>query len=299
MITTEFKQLVVKAVLAQRANFEGTDNAYSRKLGINNSVYSRLKNGELEGILKDAQWLNIGQELNVSLNERKWVFVETDVYLQIQEEVDYCQKYSRSISFVDDADIGKTVAGKQLSRSRKNCFYISGCQHKTKQQMIRAIAKELGVDSNCTYIKVKQNIKYALKAVVQKPVIIIDEAGDLTYEAFLEIKELWNATEGCCGWYMMGAEGFEEKIFRGIRNKKVGYREWFRRFANKFSKSVPFDRTEKRAFYEKLLTDVATANLNDSALVRKIVKKCLVEDNAGNMGGLTKVEDLIILHTAA
>ena len=42
---------------------------------------------------------------------------------------------------------------------------------------------------------------------------------------FLELKALWNATERCCAWYMMGADGLKEKINRAIEGKKVGYTE--------------------------------------------------------------------------
>lgn len=40
----EFKQAVRKAILAKRENFSGSDSAFSKTLGINNAVYSRLKN---------------------------------------------------------------------------------------------------------------------------------------------------------------------------------------------------------------------------------------------------------------
>ncbi len=43
------------------------------------------------------------------------------------------------------------------------------------------------------------------------PLVVLDEAGDLQYEAFLELKALWNATEMCCGWYMMGADGLRRR----------------------------------------------------------------------------------------
>ena len=56
---------------------------------------------------------------------------------------------------------------------------------------------------------------------IDTPLVILDEAGDLQYEAFLELKALWNATERCCAWYMMGADGLKEKINRAIEGKKV------------------------------------------------------------------------------
>lgn len=295
-LTSDYKNKVITGLLQLRENYQGPDASFAKTLEINNSVWSRLKNGERDGLLKDSQWINLGRELNISAKDRAWKFVRTEVFTHIEEEVVFCQTHSKSMILVDDADIGKTVAGKYLSKTLKNCFYLSACQAKTKQQFIRNLAKTIGVDSTGKYVQVKANIKYCLKSVMDSPIVIIDEAGDLEYPAFLELKELWNATEGCCGWYMMGADGLEEKMQRGIASKKVGYREIFRRYSNKFSKVVPFDKLEKRAFYEKLISDVVSANIKDKSQLKTIVRKCLTMDDHGNIGGLTRADSLLILN---
>ncbi|MGQ3647375.1 AAA family ATPase, partial [Ornithobacterium rhinotracheale] len=89
---------------------------------------------------------------------------------------------------------------------KKNAFYIDCSQAKTKQLFIRLLAKTIGVDSTGRYADVKNTLKTYL-AYLEKPLIVLDEAGDLDYTAFLELKELWNATQGHCGWYMIGADG--------------------------------------------------------------------------------------------
>ncbi len=295
-LTNDFKNKVIAGLLTLRENYQGPDGSFAKTLEIHNSVWSRLKNGEREGLLKDSQWINLGRELNISAKDKEWKFVRTEVFNHIEEEVLFCKENSKSMILVDDADIGKTVAGKYLSKTLKNCFFISACQTKTKQQFIRTLAKTIGVDGTGKYVQVKANIKYCLKSVMDSPIIIIDEAGDLEYPAFLELKELWNATEGCCGWYMMGADGLEEKMKRGIASKKVGYREIFRRYSNKFSKVVPFDKLEKKAFYEKLISDVVNANIKDKSQVKNIVRRCLTMDDNGNIGGLSRADSLLILN---
>ncbi len=69
--------------------------------------------------------------------------------------------------------------------------------------------------------------------------IIIDEAGDLDYPAFLELKAFWNATEGSCGWFMIGADGLRTKIESGIHSRRVGFREIFSRFSESYASVVP------------------------------------------------------------
>ncbi len=294
-LTTQFKEKVLKQLLEARQNFGGSDTAFAKQFQIHNSVYSRLKAGFTEGLLKDAQWLNIGRVLGVTINDKKWNVARTEVFNIIEEEVCFCQQFSKARIFVDDCGIGKTFSAKYLSRNLKNCFYIDASQAKSKHQFVRLLARTLGVDEKGKYIEVLSNIKYYLH-VLPTPVIIIDEAGDLDYNAFLEIKELWNATENVCGWYMMGAEGFRAKIERGINNKKVGFREIFSRFSEKFSSAVPVERMSRIDFYKKLIMDVLSVNTENKSLIPGIVNKCLVQQD-GNIGGLRRAESLLILNS--
>jgi hypothetical protein len=295
MITTTFKQQIVNELLQLRKNFDGTDSAFAKQYSINNSVYSRLKNGETDGMLKDVQWLNMARQLNMSPNQRPWNMARTEVFNVIEEEVMFCKEFSKSKICVDECGIGKTYSAKYLSRTLKNCFYVDASQAKTKQQFVRLMARTIGMDDKGRYIDVKANIKYYLHAL-PKPIIIIDEAGDLEYAAFLELKEFWNATENVCGWYMLGADGLQAKIERGISNKKVGYREMFSRYSERYSKIVPIENDQKKQFYTKLINDVLSVNCNDKTIIPGIVKRCLISVD-GSVGGLRRAESLLILNS--
>lgn len=84
--------------------------------------------------------------------------------------------------------------------------------------------------------------------------------GDLQYEAFLELKALWNATERCCAWYMMGADGLKEKINRAIEGKKVGYTEMLSRYGDSYSKVTLDDAQEREKFLKAQAAIVAKIN---------------------------------------
>lgn len=294
--TPQQKTLIVEKLLDQRKNFDGTDNQFAKQWDINYSVFSRIKNEKnYDGLLREAQWLNLGRELDVEMNTRKWNMARTDVFNMIEADVHFCKENAKAMICVDDCGIGKTFSAKYLSRSLKNCFYIDASQAKSRQQFIRLMAKTIGVDDRDKYVKVKANIKYALK-MLPSPIVIIDEAGDLEYTAFLELKELWNATDKACGWYMMGADGLRRKIERGIQNKKVGFAELFSRYSERFSTIVPTDKSEKIAFYKKLITDVLCVNMKNKTNLNNIVKRCLTNDDTGNIGGLRRAESLLILN---
>lgn len=76
------------------------------------------------------------------------------------------------------------------------------------------------MDSKGHYADVYEDLVYYLRSI-EHPLIILDEAGDLQYEAFLELKALWNATERCCAWYMMGADGLKEKSTVPLSARKL------------------------------------------------------------------------------
>lgn len=296
-ITSEFKTQAIAALLEARKNYDGSDAAFAKMWQINGSVYSRIKNGELtDGLLRDQHWLRIGRELGVSLNERKWVMARTEVYSLIEEDILFCKTYAKGKICVDDCGIGKTFSAKYLAKTLKNTFYVDASQAKTKQLFVRLIAKTIGIEHNGRYADVKANIKYYL-GMLPQPIIIIDEAGDLEYNAFLELKELWNATEGACGWYLIGADGLRAKITRGINYKKVGYRELFSRYSERYTTVVPRDRQEKIAWYRKLITEVLSVNMSNKSKLNDILRRCLTTDDSGNIGGLRRAESLLILNS--
>lgn len=297
-LTNEFKNSVITALLEVRKNFDGTDAAFARQWGINGSVFNRMKTGETEQILKDGKWLSLGRELGVSMSERRWNTAKTEVFKTIEEDVLFCKEYAKGRICVDDCGIGKTYTAQYLSRSLKNCFYVDASQAKTKQLFIRLIAQRIGLDSTGRFADVKANIKYYIK-MLPNPIIIVDEAGDLDYPAFLELKELWNGTDGACGWYLIGADGLRAKIERGINGRKVGYRELFSRYSERYTSVVPTGNHDRLQFYRKLITDVLEVNMQDKSLLPTILKKCLTTDGSGYVGGLRRAESLLILNMEA
>jgi hypothetical protein len=147
-------------------------------------------------------------------------------------------------------------------------------------KLIRKIAGEFGVDSKGRYADVYEDLVYYLRSI-QTPMIILDEAGDLQYEAFLELKALWNATERCCAWYMMGADGLKEKIKRSIECKKVGYTEMLSRYGDRFSKVTPDDGKERERFLMEQARVVAKLNAPEGTDIPTLVRK--------TAGGLRRV----------
>jgi len=272
MITVELKKKVLAGLAERRANFAGSDAKFAVSMGINGAQYNRIKNGELERVLSNSNWISLARQLEVALNDApQWKTANTPVYEFVTEQLAFCQTQGASRLLCDLTDIGKTYTAKCYVKENKNAVYVDCSQVKTKQKLIRFVAKEFGVGHTGKYGDVYADLVFYLRSL-PAPLVILDEAGDLDYEAFLELKALWNATEHCCGWYMMGANGVEEKIKRSIDFKKVGYAELFSRYGSRYQKVSPDSADEIKQFKTVQAALIIRAN-SDNADVQKLIVK--------------------------
>lgn len=272
MIATDFKTKIVTAIKLARTNFP-SDKKHAIALGIDVSQYSRITSGDTERVLSDAKWITIARNLGVNLRgQAAWNIAVTPVYAYITEQLKHCKKNSMAGLFCDKADIGKTVAAKDFVRKNEHAVYIDGSQVKSKQKFVRAIAKEFGVGHTGRYADVYEDLVYYLNTIAN-PIVVIDEAGDLQYDAFLELKALWNATERACAWYMLGADGLQEKMRRAIDNKKVGFAEIFRRFGKRYQKAVPAGKEDEEKFINVQAALIIQANGPKGVDVQKMLRK--------------------------
>lgn len=272
MITTDNKRRILAAVKADRGRYP-SDAKHASVLGISASVYNMLKKGQTEKALSEANWISIARRLSVGLrDEVAWKGAKTETWKYITAQLTACQERSLSVILCDIPNIGKTYSARQYVMEHKNVAYIDCSQVKTKRAMVRKIAKEFGIDVTGKYQDAYEDLVYYLRSM-DCPLVILDEAGDLQYEAFLELKALWNATEMCCGWYMMGADGLRAKITRNVEGQKVGYAELFSRYGGKYSRVTPEDSQDRESFLMEQARVVAKVNAPDGADVGAIVRK--------------------------
>lgn len=279
-ITDEIKSRIAAAIVGDRENYP-SDNKHAVSLGISASVYNSIKKGNWDRQVSDANWVGMARRLGVVLREEMaWTAAETPTWVFITEQLGLCQESGLSAILCDIPNIGKSFTARAYAKSHRNAVYIDCSQVKTKLKLVRKIAKELGVGSYGRYSDIYEDLVEYLRTI-DTPLVILDEAGDLQYEAFLELKALWNATERCCGWYMMGADGLRAKIDRNVECLKVGYAEMLSRFGDMFSRVTPEDEKERQKFLKAQAAIVAKVNAPEGTNIMQIV-------NASD-GGLRRV----------
>lgn len=265
MITEEMKKQIVAAIEAHRSKY-ASDSKMAIALGINAAQLSSIRKGRLDRVLSDANWVSIARRLDVQLgNKAEWKTAKTPMYLYLYAQLKECQENSQSGLLCDRADVGKTYTARCYVKENRNAVYIDCSQVKSKQKLIRQIAREFGINHTGRYADVYEDLVFYLRTI-QAPLVILDEAGDLDYPAFLELKALWNATELSCGWYMMGADGLKNKIELNISHRKVGYEELFSRFGKRFMKVSPDGKQAWEEFAIAQLALIARANGYDGEI---------------------------------
>jgi len=258
-MNSEVKQKIVAEIHLRKGNYR-SQGAMARALGISPAQMSRTLKGEYENVLSDGNYISIARKLGIELRQKEaWITAKTPVFRFIWTQLEACQEQGLSQLLCDIADIGKTHTAKEYVKEHKNAVYIDCSQVKSKQRLIRKIAQEFGLVTAGKYIEVYEDLVFYLKSL-DSPLIILDEAGDLDYTAFLELKALWNATEHSVGWYMMGADGLKAKIDRNLNCKKVGYTELFSRFGGRYQKISPEGSDARDEFNREQVALIAKAN---------------------------------------
>ena len=259
MVTTSEKLKIVDALKAAISNYPSADK-FAEAIGIAPSQLSRIMKGDVERVISDAKWAQIKSNPNIALGaEFEWKTVKTETYEYVYGQLEACQAVGMSALLCDSADLGKSHAAKVYAPNHKNCIYIDCSQHKTKQRLIRAIAKAFGVKSEGKYADLYDRLVAHIKTL-HNPMIILDEVGDLDYAAFLEIKAMWNALQNVCAWYMMGADGLKAKIELNLGNNKVGYAEIFSRFGTRYQRVSPESGSDIKDFKLSQFAAIAKAN---------------------------------------
>jgi DNA transposition AAA+ family ATPase len=272
MITEDFKLKITHALVNAREHFGGTDEKFARSIGISAAQWSRIKRGDYDKVVSEPIWITWARQYNVQLRtEIQWKTAKTPVYEFVTQQLENCQVNSVSALLCDLADIGKTYTAKVYANTHKNAVYVDCSQVKSRQKLIRYIAKSFGVGFTGRYTEVYEDLVFYLRTI-PNPLIIFDEAGDLQYDAFLELKALWNATERSCGWCMMGADGLKEKMRRSIDCKKVGYTELFSRYGGRYQRITPDGNKEQVKFQRLQASLIIKANAPETDVQQIIAK---------------------------
>lgn len=283
--TTQEKETIVQKFLNEVANSHFSPSKYATTVGLKAADMTNISNRKYIAqphLIGDAKWIKLARIAGFDKRQQfDWKIAETHTLKYMTKQLSIAQTESLSSMMVDDAGLGKSVAAKWYAKNKKYAFVIDCSDHSTKSCFIRAIAQAVGVGSQGKLNELLSDAIYAIRQM-ESPILILDEAGDLEDKAYLILKRLYNALEGVCGFYLIGADGMKRKIKNGVAGGKLGFVEIFSRFRRNFKKVTPDLLDEKHDFYKAQAVAIAQANgltkTEGEAIAKMLTKKGHLND---------------------
>lgn len=270
MIFTDNEKEQIGKRIIERQQLSGLSQAaFARSIDFNPADITNLRGKkwkEAPQLIGDSKWVKFARFAGFTRNAAmEWHTAQTQVKREIDAQLAACKNYSLAAILCDDAGIGKTYACKAFAASHPHVYYIDCSNCRTKVRFARAIARTVGISTDGISDEVFEDAIYVL-SITERPLVILDEAGDLEDKAFLELKRMYNALEDQCGFYIVGADGLKKKIEKGEATRKVGFTEVFSRFGKKFTKIMPVEPSDRKEALIKMAHELLNSNgINDKS----------------------------------
>ena len=239
------EQQIAETLLAdRRASSFDSDARYARSKGITPVDFSNIKKGKYLAnpqLISRQKWAMIARSIEFNpTDSHKLVTAPTRVHQYLTGQLDVCRQMSFTAIMVDEPGIGKTHVCRDYARKHAGTvFYINCSDSPGKTRFVEALARVLGLERERTIEDTFHTCVQYLTTFVEKPLLILDEAGDLEQTAILMVKRLYNATENHLGIYMVGSDGLKTRFKQGLRLEKNGYTELMSRMGARFSRCTP------------------------------------------------------------
>jgi len=289
------EQQIAEALMADRqASAFDSDARYARNKGITPVDFSNIKKGKYLAnpqLISRQKWAMIARAVEFKAPDSHHIATaSTRVYQYLAGQLDVCRQMSFTVMMVDEPGIGKTHVCREYARKHAGrVFYINCSDSPGKTRFVEALARVLGLVRERTIEDTFHTCVQYLTTFLQKPLLILDEAGDLEQTAILMVKRLYNATENHLGIYMVGSDGLKTRFKQGLKLEKNGYTELMSRMGARFSRCTPekqqgaqrmkdFMREEARAVClangiddEQTISEI----INSAPDLRKVVREIM------------------------
>lgn len=111
-VTPQLRQDTLAAITQDFDTRKSVAKSYSQSrhanfLGINTSVYSRMKNGETDRVLSEGEWVRLAKQLQVQTDDLAWKVAKTPTFRTITGQLSVCMSKAIGGIFCDDSSLGK------------------------------------------------------------------------------------------------------------------------------------------------------------------------------------------------
>ena len=232
MVTEQEKQQIAQSLKAYVARYKSQNKAAGSLKGTSAGTVSNILNGKWDGI-GEEMWKRLADQVGAG-GEEGWRVVETGVYQEITYALDDAQQWKNVTWVVGEAGCGKTTTARVYAGEHREVFYLQCSEDLHKGEFVREIARLVGIRGEGR--TARELWKSILDELVRMdaPLLIFDEADKLTESVFHYFISLYNKVEERCGVVFLSTDYIKERIRKGLRCQRPGYKEFFSRIGRKY-----------------------------------------------------------------
>lgn len=245
--------------------------AFARHSGVSASYLSNILNGIFDYrasgdkavVIADRYFEMIARASGMSLIVAYWKTVETPQFIETLSALEDAKARACTKLIVGETGCGKTYsANKFKEHNPVTTFRITVSSLHKINDILEDIAQELDIKLATRKTSRLRDITSELKKLSmegRKPVIVIDEAENLTHAMIGACKALYDAIEDYCGFVMIGTPELLTKLDRMVRYGKEGVLQFRRRTK---AGTVILSKIDRKRDFDAFLGDVRDRQLH-------------------------------------
>lgn len=259
----QIEQQRIQKALEAYVNRYKSQNDAAKSLKVSAATISSILSGKHE-LIADRMWQKIA--LATGCMGKDWIIVETEAFSEATLALEDAQDSRNMLWIVGEAGCGKSTTAKAYEESHREVFYILCAEDMKKGDFVREIAQKVGCRTE------GKNIRELWQAILNNimqmdaPLLIFDEADKLTESVFSYFVSMYNKLEDHAGLVYLSTDYIIDRVQRGLRYNKQGYKEFFSRIGRKYFVLEPTSMSDVVA--------VAKANgIEEENEVRQVVQE--------------------------
>jgi hypothetical protein len=202
-------------------------NKLAAKLGVSGAVLTFIEQAQ-EQNLSEEMLLRVINGLKPS-NDFK--ILGTSNYNSVQSICRQSQSRSQLNAIIGYTGAGKTTALYDYYSGGQNVYYLECKNSMNRKQFLNALLSEMGINYMGSVYEMVRMICGQLNGL-NKPLVIIDEAGKVSTNVLLDLHDIRNATMFNAGIVLAGCEYFQKDMEKAVTKEKTGYPEFHSRIMN-------------------------------------------------------------------
>jgi len=252
----------------------------SKLAGINVSYINAILRGDTiigKTLIQDSYFKEVASAIGYRFESEFWKPVDTDQFFDVYTELADAKINSRVKMIIGETGCGKTYTINRFKTECPSCTYVVTVSSLYRvNNIISEFGKVMGLqlpkrDSIHKLYKLAGKLRY-LRSTGKQPILILDEAENLSLPVLKMIKGLYDSVKDYCPIVLIGTNQLVNKLEKLKDNDAEGMPQFYRRFKAGIRYVTPIN---KNKMFSPFLESVSDSGLRTLLLT--------ISDNYGEL----------------